>query len=339
MKKRIHLLEEYLERLEQNGHFSGSILVGYKGEILLSRGFGYASLEHDIPNSAQTKFRIASITKGFTAAAILLLQEKEILSIHDPISRYLPDYPYGNKITIHHLLSHTSGIPNFTSFKNYWPYMMRLPTTLDQTIESFKHLPLEFSPGEKYTYCNSGYLLLTKIVERVSGISYAEFLKQSIFDPLQMKDTNVDNGRHIVKNMATGYTVLKEIVHAEHIDMSIPQGAYGLYSTVEDLFRWDQALYTDQLLSFQSLQQMFTPQLHQYGYGWSIQSIDLGESKHTCIKHKGSINGFQSDILRFIDDQLTIIVLSNFHLTPVTWIGKNLAKLFFGYSFQIPQRI
>jgi CubicO group peptidase (beta-lactamase class C family) len=214
---------------------------------------------------------------------------------------------------------------------------MRLPSTLDQTIDLFKNLPLEFTPGERFSYCTSSYILLTKIIELLSKQSYASFLNQYIFNPLKMNDTGVDNGRTIVNNLASGYSVWKEIIHTEHVDMSIPVGGYGLYSTVEDLYRWDQALYTNKLVSYKSLQSIFTPYQGNYGYGWAIQQMKIGDSNHTCISHYGDINGFCGNIFRFVNDNLTVIVLSNLNITPVSWIGKNLASLFFGVPISFPE--
>ncbi|MRG27654.1 serine hydrolase domain-containing protein [Laceyella tengchongensis] len=339
MKKIVGQLEEYSNALDQNGYFNGSILVGYKGEVLICQGYGLANVENNVPNTPQTKYRIGSITKGFTATAILQLQEQGVLSVQDTIDRYLPDFLNGKQITIHHLLTHTSGIPDFTSFPDYWTRIMRLPSTLDQTIALFKELSLEFTPGERFSYCSSSYLLLTKIIEQLSGQSYEEYLQQYILQPLHMNNSGVDNGRTILKHMASGYTIWKEKIHSEFIDMSIPLGGYGLYSTVEDLYLWDQALYTNQLISDESLCSMFSPYQQNYGYGWAIQQIEIGGKKRTCISHYGDINGFCGDILRFVDDNLTVIVLSNLSFTPVTWIGKNIAKVFFGVPIKIPEAI
>ncbi|WP_017434438.1 serine hydrolase domain-containing protein [Saccharococcus caldoxylosilyticus] len=337
MKTIISQLQSYMNRLEENSYFNGSILVGYKGDILLSRGCGWSNREHAVKNTPQTKYRIGSITKGFTVMAILQLQEQGLLSVLEPINNYLPDYPNGSQITIHHLLTHTSGIPDFVKFPDYWERIMRLPSTLDQTIDLFKNLPLEFTPGERFSYCTSSYILLTKIIELLSKQSYASFLNQYIFNPLKMNDTGVDNGRTIVNNLASGYSVWKEIIHTEHVDMSIPVGGYGLYSTVEDLYRWDQALYTNKLVSYKSLQSIFTPYQENYGYGWAIQQMKIGDSSHTYISHYGDINGFCGNMFRFVNDHLTVIVLSNLNITPVSWIGKNLASLFFGVPISFPE--
>lgn len=337
MKAIISQLENYMSKLEENRYFNGSVLVGYKGEILLSRGYGWSNIEHTVPNTPQTKYRIGSITKGFTAMAVLQLQEQGLLSVLEPIRNYIPDFPKGDQITIHHLLTHTSGIPDFVKFPDYWTRIMRLPSTLDQTIDLFKNLPLEFIPGERFSYCTSSYILLTKMIERLSKQSYASFLNRYIFGPLKMNDTGVDDGRTIVHNLASGYSVWKEIIHTEHMDMSIPVGGYGLYSTVEDLYRWDQALYTNKLVSYESLQSMFTPHLENYGYGWAVQQLEIGNKYHTCISHYGDINGFCGNILRFVNDNLTVIILSNLNITPVTWIGKNLVRLFFGVPISFPE--
>jgi CubicO group peptidase (beta-lactamase class C family) len=176
----------------ETGFFMGSVLIAYAGEVLLRQGYGMANLEHGVANSSQTKFRLGSVTKQFTAATILLLQEQGLLEINNLISTYLPNYPEGNQITVHQLLAHTAGIPNYTSFPDY-VHKQRTPMTLDEIIAWFSDKPLEFTPGdslrdgkaERYSYSNSGYTLLTKLIEVVSGQSYADYLQHHIFDVKQ----------------------------------------------------------------------------------------------------------------------------------------------------------
>ena len=225
-------------------HFSGSILIARDGKVLFSQGYGMANLEHDVPNTPQTKFRLGSITKQFTAMAIMILQERGKLNVQDKVKKYLPDAPKAwDEITIHHLLTHTSGIPNYTAFPEF---LKTLPVrvTLKELIAKFKDKPLDFKPGEKFRYSNSGYVVLGQIIETASGQNYPTFMKEAIFDPLEMNDTGYDNATAIIKHRASGYTRRLGIVltNCDYVDMSIPHAAGALYSTVEDLLKWDQAL-------------------------------------------------------------------------------------------------
>lgn len=317
-------LKEYMDALAAHNYFNGAVLVGYKGEVLLKEGYGFSSFQYEIPNTPSTKFRVGSLTKAFTAMAILKLHQQGDLEIDNTIDTILPDFPNGSSITIRHLLTNTSGIPNFTSTPDYWHKTMRLPTNLYAVIDSFKDLPLEFEPGTKMSYSNSGYLVLTAIIEKVSGLSYADYLQAAIFDELGLANTGVDNGRTIVKSLATGHTVWGNVIHTEFIDMSFPLGAYGLYSTVEDLYIWSQALIKSRLVDQALQDQMFTDD-HGYGYGWFIHS-----GAHKKVSHFGDINGFVNHLVIHLDEELVIIVLSNINITPVTQISSDLADIVFG---------
>jgi len=296
------IVDEYIQK------FSGSILVARNGEVLVKKGYGMANYEHDIPNTPQTIFRIGSVTKQFTATAIMQLQERGLLSVDDSLAKYIPDYPNGDKITLHHLLSHTSGIVNISSIPEHRTNLM-LPTPLEKTISLFKNKPLEFSPGERFKYCNSGYQLLGYIIEKVSGKSYEEFLEENIFQPLDMADSGMDKHSTILKNRAAGYTHDENniLINAPYMNAPVTFAAGSLYSTVEDLYRWDRALYTEKILKKASLDKMFTPNKGNYGYGWRIHEI----LNHKCIHHAGGQYGFQANIARFVDDDTCIILLSN----------------------------
>ena len=265
--------------------------------------------------------------------AIMQLQEKGLLSVADPIKKYLPDYPNGEKITIHHLLTHTSGIPNLTDFPDFLETMM-IPSPVEKTIERFKNKPLEFEPGEKFSYSNSGYVLLGYLIEEISGKSYEAFLNENIFQPLNMTNSGYDHNSTILKNRASGYALgVDGLINASYIDMSLPIGGGALYSNVEDLYLWDRALYTEKLVSKNTLEKMFTPFKENYAYGWSI--TELFNRKR--ISHSGGINGFAANISRYVDDDVCIIVLSNFEYAPVGEISKDLAAIVFGEKYELPQ--
>ncbi|MEH7385081.1 serine hydrolase domain-containing protein [Bacillus sp. JJ1521] len=330
-------LQNYMKSLADQGYFNGAVLVAEKGDILLSEGYGYASFQYEVPATAKTKFRIGSLTKAFTAVAILKLIEEGKLALTDTVDLILPDFTFGNQITIHHLLSHTSGVADFTTSPDYWNRSMRLPSALEEVVDSIKDAPLEFEPGERMEYCNAGYLVLTAIIEKITGKSYSKFLTETIFQPLGLVDTGVDDGRTIIPFLATGHTLNQTIIHTEFIDMSFPLGAYGLYSTVEDLFKWGQAIRNGDMLSKELIDKMFTPNLDGYGYGWSL--LDEPE-KVAC--HSGDINGFVSDLYLYLEKDVTVIVLSNLNLTPIEKMSDDLSKIVFGkdvISIVIPQNV
>jgi CubicO group peptidase (beta-lactamase class C family) len=303
-------LDTALQRVVEAGYLSGSVLVARDGQIILSQGYGLADRDKKIPNAAQTRYRIGSVTKQFTAMAILMLQEQGKINVQDPICDYLTDCPMAWKgIALHHLLTHTSGIPGFTELAGY-ETTKATPSSPDQTILRFRDRPLDFPPGEKWSYSNSNYVLLGKIIERASGQPYEDFLRTNIFEPLGMINTGYD---HDQSDLAIGYA--NEITTtADYLDMTIPYAAGSLYSTIEDLYRWDQALYTEQLVPQEALDAMFTAYATiptsggmGYGYGWMIGQ----RFNRRIIFHGGGIDGYTSVIVRYPDDKVTVIVLTN----------------------------
>ena len=325
-------VDEYISAQMELGRFSGSILIAKGGEILINKGYGMANYELNVINTPQTKFRIGSVTKQFTAMLVMMLKEGGVLDVNDSISKFISDYPNGDKITIHQLLTHTSGIPDLLGLDNFEDFK-RDPSTPQKTVEFFKNEPLEFEPGTKYEYSNSNYVLLSYIIELVTGKSYEEFIKESIFVPLEMKNTGMDSPSKLITNRADGYYPAKDgIVNAPYIDMSIPTGGGGLYSTVEDLYKWDRALYTEKLVTKKTLEKIFTPYAEDYCYGWQ-KAEEFG---HNCYRHGGSIEGFIAEIDRFPDDDVCIIVLSNFINTPVREIVKDLTAMLFGEHYELP---
>lgn len=324
---------DYIKNQTELGHFSGSVLIARQGEIILNKGYGMANLEHEIPNTAQTKFRLGSTSKPFTAIAILQLQEQGLLSIHDSIDRFLPDYPNGDKFTLHHILTHTSGIPNFTQLPNYAEFK-GVYSRPENTVNRFKDIPLEFTPGDQFKYSNSGYVLLAHIVEHISKEAFGDFLHKHIFSPLKMHNSGCDYHKTILKNRASGYEIdNQKIVNCEFIDMSIPTGGGGLYSTVEDLYLFDRGLYTNKIMNTASLHLMHTSYVHSsqysasYGYGWFIADDKFGDTSKKRIGHGGGIYGFKSEFNRYVNDDVVIIVLSNLSITPKEKIAYDLAEI------------
>ena len=327
-------VEAYMNAAVSVNGFSGAILVAKNGQPVVSRGYGMANLELAVPNTPQTVFRLGSITKQFTAMAIMILQERGQLRVSDPICQYLTDCPAAwQPLTIRRLLTHTSGIPSYTGFPDF-PRTTVLPTSAAEMVGRLKDKPLEFAPGEKFAYSNSGYYLLGLIIERASGMPYADFLEESIFTPLAMNQTGYDNSSRIVRNRAAGYArKAGETVNAAYMDMTVPYAAGALYSTTEDLLRWDRALYTDTLVSQQSLDEIFTPEKGGYGYGWMIGT----RFDRPVIAHGGGIYGFASHLGRFPADRVTVIVLSNVEGASAGRIANDLAAVAFGAPYEIPR--
>ncbi len=290
--------------------FSGVVLVAVDGRPVLREGVGLADRELGVPNRPDFKFRIGSNTKQFTATAILQLQEAGKLSIDDPVSRYYPAAPASwARITIKDLLTHTSGIPSYTGIPGFFQGPARLPHTPEELIRLTQDKPLEFEPGTKFAYDNSGYILLGYIIEKVSGQPYADYVKGHIIGPLGMTSSGYDFSGEIIPGRAKGYQPgpLGGWRNADYLDMSVPYAAGSLYSTVDDLLKWDQALYAGRPLTAASLKAMFTDYGHHYGFGWSIDQ----KWGHDRIWHNGGINGFVSSFQRYPKDGVTAVVLSN----------------------------
>ncbi|HEX9371468.1 MAG TPA: serine hydrolase domain-containing protein [Roseiflexaceae bacterium] len=320
--------DAYLAPLAKSGDFSGA--------VLLSRGYGLASAEHDVPNGPRTKFRLASITKTFTAAAILKLQQQGRLSVKDSVCKYLPDCPAAwRPVAIEHLLAHTSGIPDPTTCAGCPRPPIRAAMTIEQVVQTltrfYADAPLDSPPGATFVYSNQGYGLLGYVVERASGQRYEEYLRANIFDPLGMRDTGQDHDSLILKGRATGYSTVNVLADYSPIDLAYAAG--GLYSTVEDLYRWDQALYGDQVLPQDLRDAMFAPHAHasgadgdyDYGYGWHISS----RAGRPALWHRGALPGFRSILVRFPADRATVIVLGNIETMDPDTVADKLAEIIF----------
>lgn len=325
----------YMEAAVRNDQFSGSILVAHDGKPLVDKAYGMANYELSVPNTPQTVYHIASLTKQFTAMAIMQLQEHGRLNVNDPICKYLDDCPTAwQPITIHHLLTHSSGIPNFTGLPTWDEVLGRKTYRHSELVRLFHDLPLEFTPGEEFRYSNSGYHLLGLIIERASGKSYGQFLRDGIFAPLGMDHTTYDDNRNLIPGRATGYYSRgTSFVTAPYIDLTTTYADGGITSTTGDLLRWDQALYSSKLVSEESLEKIFTPYKDTYGYGWDIDE----QLERRAIHHSGSFSGFSSYILRFPAERVTVIVLSNSDRTSATKAGMNLARIVFGLPYDLPK--
>ncbi len=302
-------IDTFIARYHELGLFNGSALVSDHGTPIFRKGYGLANMEWNVPAAPDTKFRLGSITKQFTATLVLQMVEEGKIDLNAPIARYLPDYPKPNadRITVHHLLNHTSGIPGYTELPQF-ASISREARGPEQFLSVFSGLGLLFEPGTKFSYNNSAFFVLGVILEKLSGRTYEQLLQQRILTPAGMKDTGYDSTYPLLAKRAAGYDdTLEGFRNTSYIDMTLPFSAGSLYSTVEDLYLWDQALYGDKLLKAASKEKMFTPGLSDYGYGVYIRK----SSGVTTIEHGGGINGFNTVISRDLEPRRLVVLLNN----------------------------
>lgn len=339
-------LDKLISTYAEYGKFNGSVLVAEKGEVIYKKGFGLANMEWNIPNKSDTKHRLGSITKQFTSMLIIQLVQQGKLKLDVPISTYLPDYPKknGDAITIHHLLTHTSGTPSYTSYPNYRE-MMSEAYRPDEIVRLFADSSLQFKPGERFEYSNSGYILLGFIIEKVTGKSYEQVLQDNIFTPLRMNNTGYEHHRTLLMYRASGYDKNgRNYVNASFLDMSVPYAAGALYSTVEDLYLWDQALYTEKLLPKKYMDLLFdkhTPAFGQhYGYGWQIGEMAIGSTQERLqtINHGGGINGFNTLITRIPSDKSLIVFLNNTGGAPLQEMTVAISGILYDKTYNFPKK-
>jgi CubicO group peptidase (beta-lactamase class C family) len=341
-------LDKLLDAYAELGQFNGSVLVAEKGKVIYKKGFGLANMEWSIPNQSDTKHRLGSVTKQFTCMLIMRLVEQGKLKLDAPVTTYLPDYPKknGDIITIHHLMTHTSGIPNYTSFPNFFNEHGRDPYTPAELVRYFADSTLEFKPGERFEYSNSAYVLLGAIIEKVTGKTYEQALRENILTPLKMNNTGYDHHGTILKNRAAGYGKLgRSYTNANYLDMTIPHAAGALYSTVEDLYVWDQALYTNQLLRKENMDLVFakhieTGETSYYGYGWFMGEMPIGstQEKLQTIHHGGSIHGFGTLITRILSDRSLIVLLDNTGGGPLQKMTNAIAGILYDKPYEFPKK-
>lgn len=332
-------VDAYIKPYLEVGGFSGSIFIAYKNQILLSKGYGMANIELGVRNRPQTKFHIASLSKTFTSAAIMMLEEKGKLSVRDRLIKFIPDFPNGDSITVHHLLTHTSGISDVNQLPDY-DVKSRYHHTTANLVQIIKDMirerGLESKPGQEYSYSNSNYNILAYLIEKLSGVSYGEFLNTNIFIPLGMTNTAHDSSSaSILMKRASGYVPsgADRIENAPFIDWTIKTGNGSLYSTVEDLYKWSKALDHESLLQKSSLAQIFTPHNDgSIGYGWFLGK----RHKREVQRMSGRSPGFGGEIQRYPLDGLYIIVLSNNYAPTPSIIATDLAAIALGEPYNIP---
>ncbi len=325
--------------------FTGAVLVSEHDKVIFKKGYGLANREWNIPNTPEVKFRLASITKQFTSMLIMQQVAKGTIKLDGHLSDYLPYYRQdtGSKVTISQLLSHTSGIPESSDDpkSRFFAELSRNDYTVDDFVKKFCSGDLQFEPGTKFRYDNTGYFLLGAILEHVTGKTYEALLKENILVPLGMKDSGYDHHADILAKRASGYQQdLAGVVNAPYADMTLPYAAGALYSTVEDLYKWDQALYTDKLVPNDLKQKLFTPNLENYGYGWSIRAVPADEpgAERTMISHGGAINGFNTFEQRLVDDHDLIVIFNNTPGANLSEMVKGIRAILYGQEPAVPKR-
>ena len=322
-------MEQVIQSHVSAGTFMGTVLVARDGAVVLDKAYGMANVEWDIPNTPATKFRLGSVTKQFTAAAILLLEERGKLKLDDRVKTHLADSPMAwDRITVFNLLTHTAGIPNFTASPDYATIKLSARSA-DAAVTAFRDRPLDFGPGEQMSYSNSGYLALGAIIEKFSRQSYETFVTENLFAPAGMSDSGYDSNTAIIKRRASGYVRAPGgYANAGYLHMSIPHAAGALYSTTRDLLKWEQALFAGKIVSKASLDRMITPFKNDYALGLTSTLVN-GRRR---IAHGGGIDGFNTQLAYYPDSKTTVIVLSNVNGTVPDVLAGQLGALMHGDS-------
>ncbi len=322
-------VEAILHAYHEIGQFQGSTLVARDGQIIFRAGYGEANIEWGVPNTPETKHRIASHGKSFTAVITLQLVQDGLLDLNEPIATYLPQYrrDNGDRVTIHHLLSHTSGAPRVVPEWEDTNY--RNPYTLDRIVALANQLDLESEPGARFNYSNLGYNLLGAIIENVTGKPYAEVLHDRILDPLGMRNTGLTRHAPILANRAAGSNRLMwgEFVNAPYQDESFAVGAGGMYSTVDDMLKWQEGLFGDALLTEQSKMLMFTRGKGDSGYGCGVATYVKGDgTRNKLVYWMGGTSGAASVTFRLVEDRVSIILLGNMRQIPQGEVASNITN-------------
>jgi len=327
-------LDEAISTYVRQEKFTGTVLIASHGRIILNKGYGLRDAAAGAPNTPATVYELASIAKTFTAAVILKLREQGKLALSDPLSKYDPGYPNGAQITIAELLSHTAGIYDYVRDPEFQQSDQSKPVPLEAMIGIFKNKPLNFEPGTKFSYSNSGYTLLGYIIEQITGKPYRQVLDELIIQPLGLTHTGYDFPSLVDSNKATGYQVYAagNYQPAILVDPSVLYTTGALYSTAGDLYKWHQALQGDRFLTAAVKKEMYTPAKGPYGYGWFADSL-FGRKR---VSHDGNVAGFKTNINRFPDDDLCVIALSNSSSSRVGEIVRVLVSILCDQPYQLP---
>jgi CubicO group peptidase (beta-lactamase class C family) len=307
-------LDTFFQSMHKKRGFNGTVLVAQHGQIIYKGAFGYADLRKKDSLTTNTAFQLASVSKQFTAMAVMMLQEKGLLSYDDEVQKFYPEFPYEG-ITVRMLLTHRSGLPDYTYFsEDFWKDRSKFLTNQEVITMMAKHQPKPYYlPNKRYDYSNTGYSVLAAIVEKASGTKFENFMQKEVFKPLGMTHTWIYNGTNAVltEKIATGYTAGRRVVANSYLNGAT--GDKGVYSTVEDMFKWDRALYSGKLVKPTTLEEAFQPankemKKENYGYGWRLKTLECGQP---VVYHGGWWHGYKSYFMRNRKDQSTVIVLSN----------------------------
>lgn len=328
-------MDDLVSAYAKRNAFNGTVLVAQKGNIIFQKAYGLRDGEARVAHAINDIFQIGSVTKQFTAAIIMQLEAEGKLSVRDKLIKYYPDFPNSERITIEHLLTHTSGIYNYTKDTALMKNDITKHFSEEQVIATFKNRPLDFEPGTKYSYSNSAYSLLGYIIRKVEKKPYELVVRERILQPLGMSDSGFDFTNLKSAQKSKGYFSLKEgnVSPSPIVDSTIAYSAGSLYSTVGDLYKWERAIYTDKILKQESWKKVFTPFKNKYGYGWGIDSA-FGKM---YTSHGGGIHGFTSYLMRFPAEELVIIMLDNASSGGLGAISKSLAAVAFNESYEIPK--
>ncbi len=326
-------LDSVISLYHLHNNFNGTVLVAQHGEVIFAKGYGYANMEHAIPNTPESKYRIASISKQFTSMLVMQKVAEGKMSLDASVNTYIPDYPspQGEVVTIHHLLSHTSGMPHYAGIQNFFPLYGRKAFNHREFVELFWELELMTPPGERYSYSSFGYYLLGYILEEVSGKNFGELLRERILQPLDMQHTGIEDHRQILNNRAMGYDhFLDGFLRAEFRDLSTALATGDMYTTPMDMVKWDEALRNHSLLepSYQNI--LFEANLNGYGYGWNVGHLKMTENDSLYYQqHTGGTNGFTSISTRLPDDGYYLLVFCNTRPGEIRPIQQNIINVLY----------
>jgi CubicO group peptidase (beta-lactamase class C family) len=330
VKINIEKIDQYLDSASKQFLFNGVALITEKGKIILNKGYGWKDVKSKMPHDSTSIFQIGSVTKQFTAAVILKLQEQGKLSVNDPIIKYFPNYPNGDKITLYHLLTNTSGIENYTHYLPPFKFLFKKTISQEKIIDIFKDKPLTAKPGTQFHYSSSGYYLLGIVIEKVTGKPYEQVVHENIFTPLHMTNSGFDFRGLSNSSKATGYSVFykERQTKAWDLDSTVLFSAGAIYSTSGDLYKWIEAVSHQQILKPASWKQALTPYKGSYGLGWAIDSL-FGKK---YITHCGSTTNFRSFLIYYPDDDISIILLNN--ITGNLWnTGVDISQILFDQPY------
>jgi CubicO group peptidase (beta-lactamase class C family) len=327
-----NVVDQFVKAEMEKQHIPGlALLVSRNGQPIRQQGYGLSNVELQVAVKPETIFQSGSVGKQFTATAVMMLVEEGKVGLEDPLTKYFPDAPgTWKKVTVRELLSHTAGFTDYPKSFNF-----RKDYTEDQLIKIVEGIPLAYAPGASWSYSNLGYLTLGILIHKVTGEFYGDFLQQKIFKPLGMTATRIINEADIIPNRSAGYRLVKgELKNQEWVAPMINTTADGsLYFSIVDLAKWDAALYTEKLLKRSTLDQMWTvaklkngqPNSGKYGFAWFIWT----KNGHHVVEHEGQWQGFETQISRYVDDRLTVVVLTNLGSAKPDKIADRVAELYF----------